>query len=103
MAIRRPRGGRFLAVSLFVVATTTAATVTPAMAAPATGQIRLAGTAEAVAGSYIVVLKDSAVGAKAGSRRPPPSPARSAGLARGYGAQVRHTLRRRAQRLRGRP
>jgi subtilisin family serine protease len=93
MAIRRPRGGRFLAVSLFVVATTTAATVTPAMAAPATGQIRLAGTAEAVPGSYIVVLKDSAVGAKAGSLKAAAAVGtKSAGLARGYGAQVRQTF-----------
>jgi len=79
MAIRRPRGGRFLAVSLFVVATT-ATTVAPAMAAPATGQIRLAGTATAVPGSYIVVLKDGAVSTK------------SVGLARGYGARVRQTF-----------
>jgi hypothetical protein len=67
MAIRRPRGGQALAVSLLVVATATAATATPAAAAPATGQIRLARTADAVPGSYIVVLKDAAVGGKAGS------------------------------------
>jgi subtilisin family serine protease len=57
MAIRRPRGGQTLAVSLLIVATTTAATAVPAAAAPATGQVRLAGTTAAVAGDYIVVLK----------------------------------------------
>jgi subtilisin family serine protease len=61
MAIRRPRGGHALAVSLLVVATATAASATPAAAAPATGQVRLAGTADAVPGSYIVVLKTAHV------------------------------------------
>jgi len=89
MAIRRPRSGRFLAVSVLVVAATTAATVTPAAATPATGQIRLAGTADAVAGSYIVVLKDGAVSGRAS--RAAAVADRSAGLARGYGAQVRQT------------
>jgi subtilisin family serine protease len=90
MAIRRPRSGRFLAVSVLVVAATTAATVTPAMAAPATGQIRLAGTADAVAGSYIVVLKDSAVASKA--NRVAAVSDKSSSLARGYGAEVRRTF-----------
>jgi subtilisin family serine protease len=90
MAIRRPRGGHFLAVSVLVVATTTVATVTPATAAPATGQIRLAGTVDAVAGSYIVVLKDSAAATKAD--RIAAAGDRSASLARGYGAQVRRTF-----------
>ena len=80
MAIRRPRGGQALAVSLLVVAATTAATVTPAQAAPATGQIRLAGTADAVPGSYIVVLKNGTVTTK------------SAGLARTYGGKVKQTF-----------
>jgi subtilisin family serine protease len=86
MAIRRPRNGRFLAVTLLVVATTTTATVTPAMAAPATGQIKLAGTADAIAGSYIVVLKDSAAG-KASRVAD-----KSADLADGYGAKVKQTF-----------
>ena len=90
MAIRRPKSGRFLAVSVLVVAATTVATVTPAMAAPATGQIRLAGTTDAVAGSYIVVLKDSAVATKA--NRVAAVGDKSAGLARGYGAEVRRTF-----------
>ena len=34
----------------------------PAFAAPATGQIRMAGTATAVPGSYIVVLKAGKTG-----------------------------------------
>src|SRR5690349_7672729 len=89
MAIRHPRNGRFLAVSLLVVATTTVATVTPATAAPATGQIRLAGTADAVAGSYIVVLKDSAV---AKTNRVAAVGDKSSSLARGYGAEVRRTF-----------
>jgi len=63
-----------------VVAATTAATVTPAQAAPATGQIRLAGTADAVPGSYIVVLKNGTVTTK------------SAGLARTYGGKVKQTF-----------
>ncbi|MFC8848172.1 S8 family peptidase [Micromonospora sp. NPDC057141] len=40
----------------------------PVSAAPATGEIRHAGGATAVPSSYIVVLKDSAVGGKAGTR-----------------------------------
>ncbi|GID93678.1 S8 family peptidase [Amorphoplanes digitatis] len=90
MAIRPPRSGRFLAVTLLVAATTTAATVAPAVAAPAAGQIRLAGTADAVAGSYIVVLKDSAV--RTGTNRVAAVGDKSADLARGYGAQVRRTF-----------
>ncbi len=90
MAIRRPSNGRFLALSVLVVAATTAATVTPAAAAPATGQVRLAGTADAVAGSYIVVLKDSAVSGK--SSRVAAVGDKSADLARGYGAKVRQTF-----------
>nr|BFE75239.1 hypothetical protein GCM10020092_085400 [Actinoplanes digitatis] len=62
----------------------------PAVAAPAAGQIRLAGTADAVAGSYIVVLKDSAV--RTGTNRVAAVGDKSADLARGYGAQVRRTF-----------
>ncbi|MGC4805608.1 S8 family peptidase [Micromonospora sp. DT233] len=40
----------------------------PVSAAPATGEIRAAGGATAVPSSYIVVLKDTAVGGKAGTR-----------------------------------
>jgi len=80
MAIRRPRGGQTLAVSLLVVATATAAAATPAAAAPApTGQIKLAGTATAIPGSYIVVLKDGTAGSRAN-------------LAAGYGGAVRQSF-----------
>ncbi|UQU63130.1 S8 family peptidase [Couchioplanes caeruleus] len=93
MAIRRPRGRHVVAVSLLALATTTAATTTPAVAAPATGQIRLAGTAEAVPGSYIVVLKDAAVGGKAGSQKVASAVgSRSGSLARSYGGSVQRTF-----------
>ena len=62
MAIRHPRRSHVLAVSLLVAATATTAAATPAFAAPATGQIRMAGTATAVPGSYIVVLKAGKTG-----------------------------------------
>ncbi|WP_305787097.1 S8 family peptidase [Symbioplanes lichenis] len=65
MAIRRPRLGAALAAGL-AAATAAALTSTPAIAAP-TGQILLAGTASAVPGSYIVVLKDTAVTKAAGA------------------------------------
>jgi subtilisin family serine protease len=91
MAIRRPRGGQALAV-LLVVATAAAATATPAAAAPVTGQIRLAGTANAVAGSYIVVLKDAAVGGKAGSGAAVAAAGTTSnGVAARYGARVART------------
>jgi subtilisin family serine protease len=62
MAIRHPHRGHTLAVSLLVAATVTTAAATPAVAAPATGQIRMAGSATAVPGSYIVVLKAGKTG-----------------------------------------
>jgi subtilisin family serine protease len=94
MIIRRPRGGKALTVALLaVVATATAATATPAAAAPATGTIRLAGGATAVPNSYIVVLKDSAVGAKAGSFTATRAiGGKASGLAPKYGAKVRRTF-----------
>ncbi|AGL15563.1 S8 family peptidase [Actinoplanes sp. N902-109] len=77
MAIRRFRAGRCLAAAGLAAATVAALTATPATAAPAVGQIRLAGTATAIAGDYIVVLKSSAQ---------PDS------LARSYGGSVRQTF-----------
>jgi subtilisin family serine protease len=74
MAIRR-NGGRILAAGLFALAMV--ATGTPASAAPATGQIRLAGTADAIPGSYIVVLK---------------SGAQEAGLTKSYGGAVKRSF-----------
>jgi len=81
MAIRRPRGGQALAVSLLVVAMATAAAATPAAAAPATGQIRLAGTTTAIPDSYIVVLKQSTTARGAQD-----------GLARKFGGKVRQNF-----------
>jgi subtilisin family serine protease len=62
MSLRMPRR-RFAALGTAAVAVTVAATMsgTPASAAPPEGQIRNAGGATAVAGSYIVVFKDAAV------------------------------------------
>jgi subtilisin family serine protease len=76
MAIRRS-SGRILAAGLFALATAVVATGTPAAAAPATGQIRLAGTADAIPGSYIVVLK---------------SGAQESGLTKAYGGAVKRTF-----------
>ncbi|GIE75644.1 hypothetical protein Aph02nite_15940 [Actinoplanes philippinensis] len=76
MAIRRS-SGRILAAGLFALATAVVATGTPAAAAPVTGQIRLAGTADAIPGSYIVVLK---------------SGAQEAGLTRAYGGAVKRSF-----------
>jgi subtilisin family serine protease len=66
MAIRPPRG-RMLAAALLAVLTASATTAGPAAAAPATGTIRLAGTATAIPGDYIVVLKKATAPARAGS------------------------------------
>ncbi|GIE31642.1 hypothetical protein Ait01nite_046870 [Actinoplanes italicus] len=74
MAIRR-NGGRILAAGLFALAVV--ATGTPAAAAPATGQIRLAGSADAIPGSYIVVLK---------------SGKQEAGLTKTYGGAVKRSF-----------
>jgi subtilisin family serine protease len=94
MIIRRPRGGQALTVALLaVVATATAATATPAAAAPETGSIRLAGGATAVPNSYIVVLKDSAVGAQAGTLQAGTAvTAKAGGLAPKYGATVKRSF-----------
>ncbi|GAB2589883.1 hypothetical protein Aab01nite_41040 [Paractinoplanes abujensis] len=51
---------RIVAAGLLAVVTAAVASGTPAVAAPATGDIRLAGTANAIAGSYIVVMKPGA-------------------------------------------
>jgi subtilisin family serine protease len=80
MAIRRPLSGHTLAVSLLVVATATAATAIPAAAAPRTAQIRLAGTATAVSGDYIVVLKNNT------------TMTRTADLTKSYGGQIKQSF-----------
>lgn len=64
----------------------------PATAAPATAEIRNAGSATAVADSYIVVLEDSTVGAPAGSRQP--AVQRTAdSLAERFGGTIGHVYR----------
>ncbi|WP_428964320.1 S8 family peptidase [Micromonospora fluostatini] len=80
---------RRLAALGVLTATAMATTMigSPVSAAPATGEIRLAGGATAVTGSYIVVLKDSAVGGKAGTAQA--AVTSSAGsLAKRYGGAV---------------
>ncbi|HEU4348401.1 MAG TPA: S8 family peptidase [Actinoplanes sp.] len=85
MAIRRPRRGRVLAVSLLFAAAATTAAATQAMTAaadtqaPATGEIKEAASATAVPGSYIVVMKDGAAVSKTK-------------LAAGYGGAVRRSF-----------
>ena len=64
MANRRLPSGRILAAGLLAAATVAAVTATPAAAAPATGQIVYAGSADAVPGSYIVVLKPGKAAAR---------------------------------------
>ncbi|MEU6075411.1 S8 family peptidase [Micromonospora sp. NPDC047074] len=82
-------GGRqALATGLAMVATLAVANPAPA-AAGVTGEIRYAGSATAVDGSYLVVLRDGAVGATAGTRRAIDAvPDLAAGLARRYGGSV---------------
>ncbi|MBB2941320.1 subtilisin family serine protease [Actinoplanes lutulentus] len=74
MAIRRH--GRILAAGLFALGAVAAATPAEA-AAPVLGQIKLAGSATAVDGSYIVVLK---------------SGAQQASLSKAYGATVKRSF-----------
>jgi subtilisin family serine protease len=82
--------GRRLVLGIFVaVATSVVATTSPAIAAPATGEVLFAGSPTAVAGSYIVVLADSAVGAAAGSARATAAvPAKADELSHRYGGSV---------------
>jgi subtilisin family serine protease len=74
MAIRRH--GRILAAGLFALAAVAAATPAQA-AAPVLGQIKQAGSATAVDGSYIVVLKAGA---------------QQASLSKSYGASVKRSF-----------
>ncbi|HEX5596617.1 MAG TPA: S8 family peptidase [Micromonosporaceae bacterium] len=84
------RRARRLAFSIFVAAATGAVlTAGPAAAAPAVGEIKLAGTPNAVAGSYIVVLKDEAVGGRAGTARAAAAmPTKAKELAGRYGGSL---------------
>jgi len=85
----RTAARRALAAVLFAAlatGTVAAAGAGPAVAAPI-GEIRLAGSANAVPGSYIVVLKDGAVGVR-GAARATATGAKARALARTYGGQV---------------
>ncbi|HEX5541674.1 MAG TPA: S8 family peptidase [Micromonospora sp.] len=86
------RRARRLAFSIFVAATTGAVlTAGPAAAAPAEGEIRLANAPNAVAGNYIVVLKDDAVGGKVGTARAAAAiPSKAKELAGQFGGSVGH-------------
>lgn len=69
-----------------VAAAVTVAGAVPGQAA-STGEIRNSGGATAVAGSYIVVLRDSAVGGRAGTAQTAVR-SKAADLARSYGGAV---------------
>jgi subtilisin family serine protease len=69
-----------------LVTATVTAVGAPALAAPI-GEIRLAGSANAVAGSYIVVLKDSAV-ATPGVARATATRSKARSLTRAYGGAI---------------
>ncbi|MCZ7439016.1 S8 family serine peptidase [Micromonospora sp. WMMC241] len=86
VSVPRRRALRALAVTAAAAALTAAAS-TPALAAP-TGQIRYAGAADAVSGSYLVVLKGDAVGAANSRTARTAVPDRAAGLAKRYGGSV---------------
>ncbi|MCI4064922.1 S8 family peptidase [Micromonospora sp. R77] len=85
VSVPRRRVLRALAVTAAAAALTAAAT--PAVAAP-TGQIRYAGTAGAISGSYLVVLKGDAVGAANSLAARTAVPDRAATLSKRYGGTV---------------
>ncbi|WP_329108760.1 S8 family peptidase [Micromonospora sp. NBC_01699] len=82
---------RRLAAIGTVIATTVATVMVagPVAAAPATGDIRVHAGTTAVPGSYIVVLKDSAVGGRAGTRQAQVS-SQAGSLAARYGGSTGH-------------
>ncbi|MEU7570675.1 S8 family serine peptidase [Micromonospora sp. NPDC049240] len=86
VSVPRRRVLHALAVTAAAAALTAAAS-TPALAAP-TGQVRFAGAADAVSGSYLVVLKGDAVGAANSRTARTAVPERAAGLAKRYGGSV---------------
>ncbi|MEV7262919.1 S8 family peptidase [Micromonospora aurantiaca] len=86
VSLHRRRALRALAVTAAAAAFAAAAS-TPALAAP-TGEIRYAGAADAVSGSYVVVLKDDAVGTANTLAARTAVPDRAAGLAKRYGGNV---------------
>jgi subtilisin family serine protease len=86
VSVPRRRALRALAVTAAAAALAAAAS-TPALAAP-TGQIRYAGAADAVSGSYLVVLKTDTVGAANSLAARSAVPNRAAGLAARYGGTI---------------
>ena len=86
VSLPRRRALRALAVTAAAAAFAAAAS-TPALAAP-TGEIRYAGAADAVSGSYVVVLKGDAVGSANSLAARTAVPDRAAGLAKRYGGNV---------------
>ncbi|WP_435585700.1 S8 family peptidase [Micromonospora marina] len=86
VSLPRRRALRALAVTAAAAAFAAAAS-TPALAAP-TGEIRYAGAADAVSGSYVVVLKGDAVGTANSLAARTAVPDRAAGLAKRYGGNV---------------
>ncbi|WP_036375774.1 S8 family peptidase [Micromonospora sp. ATCC 39149] len=90
MTLPRTSPRRLAAFGVLTAAAMAAATVgAPASAAPATGDILYAGSPTAVKDSYIVVLKDSTVGGRAGTQASAVANAAST-LAGRYGATVGH-------------
>ncbi|WNM40431.1 S8 family peptidase [Micromonospora halotolerans] len=86
VSVPRRRALRALAVTAAAAALTAAAS-TPALAAP-TGDVRYASAPDAISGSYLVVLKDDAVGAANSRTARTAVPDRAAGLAKRYGGSV---------------
>ena len=86
VSLPRRRALRALAVTAAAAAFAAAAS-TPALAAP-TGEVRYAGAADAVSGSYVVVLKGDAVGTANTLAARTAVPDRAAGLAKRYGGNV---------------
>ncbi|MDG4765370.1 S8 family peptidase [Solwaraspora sp. WMMD406] len=86
MTVLRTHGRRLMLVGC-AAAVATALIGNPAAAAPA-GEIQLAGGETAVANSYIVVLKDTAVAGRAGSARTAAVADRAGSLASQYGGAV---------------
>lgn len=88
MTLPRTHRHRLAAFGVFAATALAAAAVGgPATAAPAAGAIQNASGTTAVPGSYIVVLKDSAVGGRAGTRQAAVAGTATA-LAARYGASL---------------
>lgn len=86
VSVPRRRALRALAVTAAAAALAAAAS-TPALAAP-TGDVRYASAPDAIAGSYLVVLKGDTVGAANSHAARTAVPDRAAGLAKRYGGSV---------------